>query len=396
MDNSRFGIPSKEWREYSDARPKLRLDEDGFHDDVFSSPERLRAAANAAKERASRFMFAHDKLANQVTMSDFAIPTRDGSSIPMRKYQSTTSANGSAVVKVGNAVEEPVAESLSAVPAFIYFHGGGMLFGSIDGEMHTCASLARDLARGGSATNSPGVIVLHVCYRHVPEFTHPVQHQDAWDAFEWIFANAAILGIDVGNLVIGGISAGGSLAASVVFRELERAQQTETASDPRIHGQVLFIPWLIHRDAYPLDAFAAPEIASLVACADSPTLPRPRYDMFTDLSRVADPRADALMNIGLALETTLKGMPRTAIVANGWDMLRDEAFLYADKLERVGVPVKKHVFPGMPHAFRKYPDLPSSRRWDELMVESIRWCLTGKGKADVVGEWIVEGPIQGT
>jgi len=40
------------------------------------------------------------------------------------------------------------------------------------------------------------------------------------------------------------------------------------------------------------------------------------------------------------------------------------------------VPVHVHVFPGLPHGFRRFDDLPSSRRWDELVVEGIKWSLS--------------------
>ena len=39
------------------------------------------------------------------------------------------------------------------------------------------------------------------------------------------------------------------------------------------------------------------------------------------------------------------------------------------------MPVKIHVFPGVPHAFRRFDDLKSSKRWDEVTVESIKWAL---------------------
>jgi hypothetical protein len=39
------------------------------------------------------------------------------------------------------------------------------------------------------------------------------------------------------------------------------------------------------------------------------------------------------------------------------------------------VPTKVHVFSGLPHGFRRFNDLGSSRRWDELVVENIRWVL---------------------
>lgn len=39
------------------------------------------------------------------------------------------------------------------------------------------------------------------------------------------------------------------------------------------------------------------------------------------------------------------------------------------------MPVKFHVFPGVPHAFRRFNDLKSSKRWDEVTVESLKWAL---------------------
>ena len=53
---------------------------------------------------------------------------------------------------------------------------------------------------------------------------------------------------------------------------------------------------------------------------------------------------------------------------------------------------KKHVFPGLPHSFTKYPDLPSSRRFNELIVESVRWCLELNPQADKPGRWEMEMP----
>jgi hypothetical protein len=49
------------------------------------------------------------------------------------------------------------------------------------------------------------------------------------------------------------------------------------------------------------------------------------------------------------------------------------------------VSVKVHVSPGLPHGFLRFDGLPSSRRWDELIVMSIKWSLNG-----------LEKPISGT
>lgn len=39
------------------------------------------------------------------------------------------------------------------------------------------------------------------------------------------------------------------------------------------------------------------------------------------------------------------------------------------------MPVDFHIFPGVPHAFRMFNDLESSKRWDEVTRESIQWAL---------------------
>jgi hypothetical protein len=40
------------------------------------------------------------------------------------------------------------------------------------------------------------------------------------------------------------------------------------------------------------------------------------------------------------------------------------------------VPVQTHVFPGLPHGFRRFVTLPSSTELDLLLAKSILWCLS--------------------
>ncbi len=92
-------------------------------------------------------------------------------------------------------------DAKAVLPAYVFFHGGGMLLGSIGTEDYTCALVS----------SRAKYEVLSVCYRHTPEFTFPTAIDDAWDAFEWIVANAEALAIDPAQLVVGGVSAGGCL-----------------------------------------------------------------------------------------------------------------------------------------------------------------------------------------
>lgn len=45
---------------------------------------------------------------------------------------------------------------------------------------------------------------------------------------------------------------------------------------------------------------------------------------------------------------------------------------------------KVHIFPGLPHGFYAFEQLPATKRWEEVMRESIRWAGVNEG------DWFVE------
>ncbi|MCP4688173.1 MAG: alpha/beta hydrolase, partial [Desulfobacterales bacterium] len=50
-------------------------------------------------------------------------------------------------------------------------------------------------------------------------------------------------------------------------------------------------------------------------------------------------------------------MPETLVLTAEFDPLRDEGFLYCEKLKAHGVRAERHCFPGMVHAFLNLEDL---------------------------------------
>jgi acetyl esterase len=122
--------------------------------------------------------------ASMFAVEDLAVPTRDGTTIRARLYQ-------------------PVEPSWAApAPALVYYHGGGFTVGSID----THDALCRMFARDGQC------VVLSVDYRLAPEHKFPTAVNDAFDALNWLYANAALYGVDAERIAVGGDSAGGTLA----------------------------------------------------------------------------------------------------------------------------------------------------------------------------------------
>jgi acetyl esterase/lipase len=106
------------------------------------------------------------------------------------------------------AASEAASDSATGLrPGLIYIHGGGMILGSIEGEEANCIMLAEQL----------NIVVASVDYRKAPENPYPAGPDDCYSGTEWVFANAADLGIDATNIGIYGGSAGGGLALAVAL-----------------------------------------------------------------------------------------------------------------------------------------------------------------------------------
>ncbi|KAK4453962.1 alpha/beta-hydrolase [Podospora aff. communis PSN243] len=353
-----LGEPAAEWLAFDAAHPELDIN--NIDEPPVEDPAGFRDAANAAKEESVRRILNETGLAGKITKRDYLVPVDEGGeSVPVRvyRYSSGDSTPG------------------EKIPTFVYFHGGGFLLGTPSTEDLPCSTWASLL---GSR-----VQIVSVCYRHTPEHVFPTQPNDAWDGLNWVFAHAEMLGVDVDKVILGGVSSGGNLAAGVALRDVEEGGR-------RLKGLVLGMPWLVHRDVdhHPSGRYAGG--GSMVQCRDSPIMSGIRYDLFTGLA-AANTREDReRFSVGLVDGERLTGMPPTAVLVCGRDMLRDEGMDFAEKVEEAGTPTKKHVFKGLPHAFTKYHPLPSSKRFDELMFESIRWCLDDEKTADETGMWEME------
>src|SRR5260370_15773351 len=92
-------------------------------------------------------------------------------------------------------------------PCLVFFHGGGWVIGDLDSHDVVC----RKLAHEGE------LIVISVDYRLAPEHKFPAAADDAITATKWVAANAKTLGIDATQILVGGDSAGGNLAAVVAL-----------------------------------------------------------------------------------------------------------------------------------------------------------------------------------
>ncbi|CAM1504836.1 Fc.00g024270.m01.CDS01 [Cosmosporella sp. VM-42] len=342
MDYSKYGTPSKQWLAFEAANP---IDaRDGFSDNDLSIAEELRNKTNASRDTLLAEHYARTSVNEKVDISTIQVPTRDGETIPLRR-----------------AV--PRGHRGRPLRAMIFFHGGGMLFGSETSDDHTCAEFASTL----------NIAVLSVVYRHTPKCKFPTQINDGLDAFDYILQHAEELHIDLDQgIAMVGNSSGALAATAVVLHDL--AQAKKEGRKTVFSGVVLTTPWLIHIENYPFHVFASPEKSSRVQCRDGAVLPWDRLKLFSDL--MASPSADEpLLNPALVPDEALQGWPKTGFVVAGMDTLRDDALYFAKRLESLNVRTSVHVFPGQPHGFRNWMAIPAAMTFDDRTIDCIGWAL---------------------
>ena len=105
-----------------------------------------------------------------------------------------------------------------ALPCIFHIHGGGYILGKA-GQRD---AKHRDLAAGLHCA------IVTVDYRLAPETPFPGPIDDCYAALQWLFAEAANLGIDAARIGVMGESAGGGLAAALALMVRDRNEHNLT------------------------------------------------------------------------------------------------------------------------------------------------------------------------
>lgn len=228
------------------------------------------------------------------------IPTRDGS-VEGLLLDARTDRSGS-------------------TPLVVWFHGGGFVTGSIQSHRSFAADMARQLE----------MPVLLVDYRLAPEDPYPAAVTDAEDAARWAATGVAQAGLVVDGLVLGGDSAGGTLAIVTTMELRDRPAE---------------VPVLAHMTIYP---------------ATDSTRPYPSQEQFATGRLLTEAgrrwyyehyRPDIHDWHGSPLIGDLSRMPPAVVLTAGEDPLRDEGRAYAAALISHGTPTTFHEAAGHIHAF---------------------------------------------
>jgi acetyl esterase len=205
-------------------------------------------------------------------------------------------------------------------PAFVFFHGGGWVCGSVE----TYDVISRALA------TALGAVVLSVEYRLAPEHRFPAALDDAWAATAAICAQPGRFGAGEHGVVVGGDSAGGALAAGVA----RRARDCGLV----LAGQALIYP-VLDRPA---------DHGSYATYAEGYGLTRETMAFYWRTYVGAggdDPDAAPLRC------RDLTGLAPAVVITAECDVLCDEGEAYVARLRTAGVPVAAGRCPGVVHGF---------------------------------------------
>ena len=220
-------------------------------------------------------------------------------------------------------VYRPIAAK-GPLPAMIWFHGGGMMFASMEVDVPLCERFADEV----------GCIAISVEYRLAPENPYPAAINDCYATLVWAKENAEEIGVDAACIGIGGESAGGLLAAATALLARDRR-------GPAVVFQLLAYPVIDNRS----DSPSMREFESI------PTWNR-MHNHWAWTHYLAGQSVEDIDCYAVpARATDLSGLPPALIQVGELDTLRDEGIDYAVRLMQAGVSTELHVYPAVYHGW---------------------------------------------
>ncbi|WP_208022151.1 alpha/beta hydrolase fold domain-containing protein [Pseudomaricurvus hydrocarbonicus] len=232
-------------------------------------------------------------------------------------------------------------------PAILHTHGGGYILGRAQGSVAEMQALAA----------KHNCVVVSVDYRLAPETPFPGSLHDNYAGLQWLYDNAAELGVDKHRIVLMGDSAGGGHAAMLALEARKRG-------DIPLRGQVLIYPMLDDRTGS--------------------TVPQPEWMGYLSWGPAENVMGwSALLGVPAGSEQVpegavparvkdLSGLPPTFIGVGSIDLFVNEDIEYARRLLNAGVPTELFVVPGGYHGFQAMqPEAEDARRFQDAIDRAL-------------------------
>jgi len=248
----------------------------------------------------------------------------------------------------GVPAEWVLAPGANARRRVLYLHGGAFIAGSPLSHRNITNRLA--VITGGA--------VLAVDYRLMPEHRRADGIADCRAAYRWILENGPDGVASPEFLAVGGDSAGGNLALSLIAwvrDEGLRQPDAVVALSPTVDG-----------------TFASPSIAANV---DTDIMLGPLFSVLLRIPQtirrwmyVLENRFNPANPVVSPVFGDLSGLPPVLVQVSEAEMLLDDARRYVNKARAAGSPALVQSWPHMLHVWQMfYPEMPEARAaWDEI------------------------------
>ena len=211
-------------------------------------------------------------------------------------------------------------------PGILHMHGGGFVLGAASASLSRILPIALEL----------DVAIVSVDYRLAPEANYAASISDNYTALEWMFANAAELGIASNRIGIMGDSAGGGHAALTAIEARNRGNID-------IAFQALIYPMLDDRTG---STIMPPEPAGEVLWG-----PAANQFGWASLLGMSPGGEDVPTSAVPARTADLTGLPPTFLVVGDLDLFFAEGQHFAQRLSAANVPTEFLAIEGAFHGF---------------------------------------------
>ena len=241
-------------------------------------------------------------------------------------------------------IYEPRVRDGSRLPALLFFHASGFMFGSAMRHEGLCIRYCKHV----------GCVVVSVEYRLAPEWKAPAAVEDAYAALQWLAREDNGLRVDPTHIAVGGISAGGNLAAAVSL-------MARDLGGPKIVLQIILAGALDHT----MSTYSAKNITSDKVWSYGYS--QKAWASYLDTDK------EVTCYISPSMAQDLSNLPPCFSYVGGLDPFLDENMQYWSRLMQAGVAVEGHVIPGMYHCFDvSVPSAKRSRSLFELTYDALR------------------------
>ncbi len=210
----------------------------------------------------------------------------------------------------------------------LYLHGGG----------YVACSPAHYRTLTGALAKACDARVFALDYRLAPEHPYPAALEDALCAYDWLLAQ----GVAARDIAVGGDSAGGGLALSLLLALRDRGGPMPAAG-------VLLSPWL--------DLSSSGDSVRANAALDDVVVydgSRGFAQLYAGDIPLDDPRVSGLF-------ADLRGLPPLLVQASEIEMLRDDSVRLRDRAAAAGTDVRLHLYDGVHHVWQLFEYLPETR-----------------------------------